>query len=190
MTRQLAFDLPSDVQLGAEDFFVSGANEQAYAMVRTPEAWPDGKLALVGPAGSGKSHLAGLFVSGSGALSMSASQITPDTPLPEVPCVIEDCEDLPRDGEEWLFHTHNHLRAKQLPLLFTAKTPPARWDIALPDLASRVNAATAVTIDDPDDPLLMAVLLKHFSDRQLAPTPDAVTYLGPWMQKPWPNKRR
>jgi len=177
MPDQLTFDLPADVRLGAEDFFVSAANEQAYALVRAPQAWPDGKLALVGPAGSGKTHLAGLFVSQTGAMRILGGDIRPDAPLPERPCVVEDCDQLPKACEEWLFHTHNHLRAAQLPLLLTAQTPPARWDIALPDLASRVTAATVVSIKDPDHPLLMAVLLKQFSDRQLAPTPDALTYL-------------
>jgi chromosomal replication initiation ATPase DnaA len=177
VARQLAFDLPADVRLGPEDFFVSQANEQAYAMVTTPAAWPDGKLALVGPAGSGKTHLSRLFVAMSGARVLNATDVQPDAELPDTPLVIENGETLPETCDEWLFHAHNHLRAHGLPLLLTGQTPPARWDITLPDLASRLSAATTATIHNPDDPLLMAVLLKHFADRQLAPAPDAVIYL-------------
>ena len=54
MARQLAFDLPANVRLEAQDFFVSSANELAYALLQTPSTWPDTKLALIGPAGSGK----------------------------------------------------------------------------------------------------------------------------------------
>ena len=82
MARQLAFDLPADVRLGPEDFFVSQANEQAYAMVTTPADWPDGKLALVGPAGSGKTHLSRLFVAMSGARVLNATDVHPDAELP------------------------------------------------------------------------------------------------------------
>ena len=64
-----------------------------------------------------------------------------------------------------------------MPLLLTGRSAPARWNIALPDLASRLSAATTAKIDDPDDPLLLAVLLKHFQDRQLMPAPDALSYL-------------
>ena len=177
MTRQLTFDLPANVRLGPEDFFVSDANEQAYAMVCTPQAWPDGKLALVGPAGSGKTHLARLFVATSGAQLIAARDIDPAAALPEHPMVVEDCTELAAPAEEWLFHTHNHLRAIGAPFLVTGVSAPARWDIALPDLASRLSAATTVTISNPDDPLLTAVLLKHFADRQLSPAPDAIAYL-------------
>lgn len=176
-TGQLAFELPATVRLGAEDFFVSTANEQAYALINAHEAWPDGKLALIGPAGSGKTHLARLFAAGTHARIMAADTITADDPLPDTALVVEDGEALPAQAEEWLFHAHNHLRAQGLPLLVTGQTPPARWTIALPDLASRLSAATIVTITDPEDALLMAVLLKHFQDRQLMPAPDALTYL-------------
>jgi chromosomal replication initiation ATPase DnaA len=177
MSRQLTFDLPATVRLAAEDFFVSNANEQAYSMICAPDAWPDGKLALVGPAGSGKTHLARVFAAAMGARVIKASGIASDAPMPDTPLVVEDGDGIAPSAYEWLFHAHNHLRANTMPLLLTGRTPPARWGITLPDLASRLSAATTITIDNPDDPLLMAVLLKHFSDRQLAPTPDAITYL-------------
>lgn len=177
MADQLAFDLPADVRLEAEDFFVSPANEHAYAMILTPAAWPNGKLALVGPPSSGKTHLARVFAQGTGARILSARHIDPASPLPDTALVLEHCDQLPTDAEEWLFHAHNHLAQAGLPLLVTGRTPPARWDIALPDLASRLSAATTVTIDTPDEALLTAVLLKQFADRQLVPAPDAVTYL-------------
>ena len=176
-TRQLAFDLPANVSLGAEDFFVSQANEQAFAMLRAPQTWPNGKLALVGPASSGKTHLARVFAAQSGATILNAPQADPNAPLPDGPLVVEDCDTLPEACEEWLFHTHNHLAQLGYSLLITGQTAPARWPITLPDLASRLTAATTVTITTPDAALLTAVLLKHFQDRQLAPTPDAVAYL-------------
>lgn len=177
MAQQLAFDLPADVRLGAENFFVSDANEQAFALVRAPIAWPEGKLALVGPAGSGKTHLAKLFAQETGAILTNARDISAASPLPNAPLVIEDGEALPPSCEEWVFHAHNHLRSANIPFLVTGRTAPARWGITLPDLASRLSAATTATIQNPDAPLLMAVLLKHFQDRQLAPHPDAMTYL-------------
>ena len=177
MIQQLAFDLPPNVRLEAQDFFVTSANEQAYAMVCAPQAWPDGKLALVGPVGSGKTHLARVFAAQTGARVILASDIAVDAPLPDTALVVEQGDTLAPSGEEWLFHAHNHLRAAGLPLLLTGQTAPARWNIALPDLASRLSATTTVTILDPDDDLLSVVLLKHFADRQLVPQPEVVTYL-------------
>ena len=50
-------------------------------------------------------------------------------------------------------------------------------DIALPDLASRMQATTVSHIDDPDDRLLGAVMMKLFQDRQIAPPPALIAYL-------------
>ena len=108
---------------------------------------------------------------------MNAATLDRDASLPDSALVIEDGEALPPQVEEWVFHAHNHLRATNRAFLVTGQTAPARWDIALPDLSSRLSAATTATISDPDDPLLMAVLLKHFQYRQLVPAPDAITYL-------------
>ena len=177
MARQLAFDLPAEVRLEARDFFVGPANEQAYAMVLSPESWPNGKLALVGPARSGKTHLARIFADATDAAMVRAGAIDPDADLPDTALVVEDGPDLQPHAEEWLFHAHNRLAQHGLPLLVTGRSAPARWPLTLPDLASRLSAATSVTIDQPDDALLTALLLKQFQDRQLTPAPDALTYL-------------
>ena len=59
----------------------------------------------------------------------------------------------------------------------TASRPPANWDIALDDLRSRLRAANAAGIGRPDDTLLAAVLIKHFSDRELRVAPELIVYL-------------
>ena len=148
MPQQLAFDLPPQVAWGPNDFFVSTANAQAYAMVSNPAGWPEGKLALIGPKGSGKSHLSRVFRHFTDALILEARDLPAD--LPRRAVVVENVDALPKQAEETLFHLHNHLRAARLPLLLTAATPPVRWTIALPDLASRMQAAPTAQIDDPD----------------------------------------
>lgn len=177
MAEQLTFDWPRHIAMGAETFFVSQANAEAYALVTAPAGWPDAKLAITGPPGAGKTHLARLFADQSGAAVQKAADIDPGASLPDGPLVIEDGEALPGAAQEWLFHVHNHLRARALPLLLTGQTPPNRWPITLPDLASRLSATTCMAISDPDDQLLDAVLMKQFQDRQIAPTPNAFALL-------------
>ena len=58
----------------------------------------------------------------------------------------------------------------------SARRPPARWPIALPDLASRLRAAPAAAIGPPDDALLAAVLVKHFADRQVRVAPGVIGF--------------
>jgi len=147
-------------------------------MVTNPDGWADGKLALIGPKGSGKSHLSRVFQHLTGATVWNAGDIGATLDLTSCQIVIADLEALQPQSEETLFHLHNHLRAQRLPLLLTATTPPSRWSIALPDLASRMQAAPTVHIADPDDRLLSAVLMKHFADRQLTPKPALISYLA------------
>lgn len=173
MPEQLSFDWPTRVSMGPETFFVSDANAEAYALVTAPATWPDGKLAVTGPRGAGKTHLARLFADQTGAVILPAADIAPAAPLPDGPLVIEDGDALPDAAQEWLFHAHNHLRTAGQPLLLTGVAPPSRWPLTLPDLASRLSATTCVAIADPDDRLLDAVLLKLFQDRQITPTPAA-----------------
>ncbi|MEJ6397688.1 chromosomal replication initiator DnaA [Yoonia sp. 208BN28-4] len=175
--RQLAFDFPPGIALGPDDFFVSEANRLAFAMLRTPGDWPEGKLVITGPIGCGKSHLARVFHLQTGARVIAASDLV-DGPPPDGPIVVEDMENLPAASETAMFHLHNHQRNIGQPLLMTSALPPARWPATLPDLVSRMQATTVAPIDDPDDALLTVVILKLFSDRQIVPPPNLAPYLA------------
>ena len=176
MARQLSFDLPTGVSLEASDFFVSDANAGAFAMLQDPAGWPQGKLILSGPEGSGKSHLARIVADRTGARIVAAGDV--DGLHPDGPLVVEDVDRLPRDREEALFHLHNHMVAHRLPLLLTARGLPGAWNVALPDLASRLAATVPVRIAAPDDRLLQALILKLFADRQILPPDGLVPYLA------------
>lgn len=178
MAEQLTFSWPAGIALTAGDFFVSEANAAAYVLVTHPDSWPERKLVLTGPAGSGKSHLARVFATQSGATIIPAADLSEEAIHPETPVVIEDIEDLSQAAETTLFHLHNHLAQARLPLLMTARTTPVHWKIALPDLASRMQATTPTSIGDPDDDLLTAVIMKLFADRQIMPAPKLPSYLA------------
>jgi chromosomal replication initiation ATPase DnaA len=189
MAMQLTFDWPTGVALGAEDFFVTDANRAAYTMIAAPEIWPQGKLVLTGPEGSGKSHLTRVFAGRHGAQILSA-EVLPAGLHPAGAIVVEDMDRLPQASEEAMFHLHNHLAAHRFPLLMTARSHPTRWSVALPDLASRMQATTPATITGPDDALLQAVLMKLFADRQILPPPGVATYLVPRIERSFANAQR
>jgi chromosomal replication initiation ATPase DnaA len=92
------------------------------------------------------------------------------------PVVIEDIDQGAFD-ENAAFHLLNLAREKRFSVLITARSQPGAWDIALPDLRSRLRSAALVTIEAPDEALLGAVLVKLFADRQLAVEPGVVAYL-------------
>lgn len=178
MSHQLSFDLPATAALGVADFFLSPSNRTAFRQVTDQAAWPQGKLALIGPTGSGKSHLAGIWQAQTGALLVAAADL-PGTPLPGPgrAVAVEDADRLPLAAEEALFHLHNHVLSTGGRLLLTGRTPPAEWRVALPDLASRLMATGLARIEAPDDALLSALLTKLFADRQLSPGPGLLPYL-------------
>ena len=178
MAEQLTFDLPAGVALTAGDFFVSEANAAAYVLVTHVDSWPERKLVLTGPEGAGKSHLARVFATNEDAIVIQADTLTGDMTRPKKPVVIENAEGLSASGETAMFHLHNHMRETGLPLLITARSAPSRWNIALPDLASRMQATTPTVIGDPDDDLLTAIIMKLFADRQIMPSPKLPSFLA------------
>lgn len=180
MIRQLAFDLPARETFRREDFFVSPANALALATLDGGD-WPGGKLMLVGPAGSGKTHLARMWATETAAPLVRATELeTADLHALAAGgrVVVEDAQAVAGTlgAEVALFHLHN-LVCPQGRLLMTARAPVRDWGLALPDLHSRLAAAPVALLALPDDALLSAVLIKLFADRQLAVPPALIPWL-------------
>lgn len=179
MAEQLAFDLPVREARGRTDFFVSPANATALAAIESWDTWPMGKLVLVGPLGSGKTHLAHVWAALTGGTIIDAAALN-KVKLPMLASggavCIEDA-DCPNVDEHLLLHLHNLLIEERGTVLFTAATPPRDWSFSLRDLQSRVVAAPVAVLAPPDDALLRAVLLKQFADRQLRVSPALVEWL-------------
>jgi chromosomal replication initiation ATPase DnaA len=189
--RQLALDLPVEERRGVEDFLVSSCNEEAYAIIESWPQWPDPMLRLIGPEGSGKTHLAAIWATRAHAWTIPASQITHDR-VPHLASagalVIEDADQQPRD-EAAMFHLVNLIRGRKGHLLITARTAPDSWGLATPDLLSRLRLSPAAEIGLPDDALLRAVLVKHFVDRQLVVDVGTVEALALRMERSFASAR-
>jgi chromosomal replication initiation ATPase DnaA len=168
--QQLSFDLPVRAAMGAADFVVSDCNRDAVAWLDRWPDWPGSILAIYGPAGCGKTHLAHVWQTRSDAQFLAAGL---SGGLPESNLVLDGA----RLPEEDLFHLINHIRAGKHSLLILDREAPARWTVRLRDLASRLSAIPAVGVEPPDDALLAALLVKHFSDRQIMIKADLIDYL-------------
>lgn len=188
--RQLALDLPHRPALGRDDLLVAPCNMAAVEWIDRWPDWPGPALALCGPSGSGKSHLAAVWQRRSEAFRVdpgAISAVVAEGDLPAVHLVIEDI--LSPDDEEALLHLYNLVAERGGTLLLTSTTPPARWPLDLPDLASRLKAVPVAEIGMPDDALLGALLIKMFADRQLRVAPDVIAFLLPRMERSFAEAR-
>jgi chromosomal replication initiation ATPase DnaA len=188
--RQLAFALPHAESFTRDDFLEGPANAAGLALVDRWPDWPNQTMFLVGPEGSGKSHLAAIWAEQSGARSTSAHALT----AAEVPgalatgaLVIEDLKAADID-ERALFHLLNLAREEDAFVLMTARTSPT--EVELRDLRSRLRAVPAVELLPPDDHLFRALIVKFCADRQLAVDETVVSYLTTRLERSYAAVRQ
>jgi chromosomal replication initiation ATPase DnaA len=182
--RQLPLELPHEAALSRDDYLVGGSNRAAFELLERWPDWPSPVVVLAGPVGAGKTHLVRAFQDETGAAVLPAAELTPhsvQTLVAAPACVIEDAH-LGIDNTA-LFHLLNAARQAGKTVLITSRTWPASWKISLPDLQSRLRAATPVEILEPDDDLLRRVLVKLFADRQIAVDQGVVDYLVVRMER-------
>ncbi len=143
-------------------FLVSTSNAEAVKHLEHSATWPVRISVLVGPPQSGKTLLGTLFAEATGG---------------EIIDTVHDADD------DVLFHAWNRAQEKQRPLLMIANSPPSDWNVALPDLKSRLAAAPVVTISDPDDGLAAALIERLFADRGTRIADDLPAYLVPRIER-------
>jgi chromosomal replication initiation ATPase DnaA len=177
-----------------DDFVVADGNREALAWIDRWPDWPAPALALAGPAGCGKTHLGRIWAARAEAALLDGADLEgksvadlSDLAQASPAILIDHAERAP---ERALFHLYNLLRERRGHLLLISQDPPARWQIALPDLASRLRAAPAVAVEAPDDELLGSIILKQLADRQLHAGAGVVQYLVSRMERSTDAARR
>jgi chromosomal replication initiation ATPase DnaA len=184
-TDQLTLDLPHRAALGAHDFLIGACNRAAADMIDLWPDWPQASVAVVAPAHAGKTHLASVWRLKSGAARLEAKALREaDVPAATAhgAVLVEDLHAGIAD-QRALFHLLNQVSEHKLSMLLTSRVPPGELPASLPDLRSRLRALPMVTIDPPDETLLKAVLVKHFTDRQLSVEPGVIAYIALRMER-------
>lgn len=178
--RQLVLDLPIEEALDIENFLVSASNRAAVDLI---ERWPDWQhwaAVVTGPEGSGKSHLAAVWMHRSGAIAtagrnldealVAAFEATPTLLIEDIDRGIAD--------ERIFFHLLNLARERKGSILVTSRAAPGDLAVTLPDLRSRLRALPVAAIAAPDENLIKSVLVKRFADRQISIEPHVVGYIA------------
>lgn len=178
---QIPLDLPTTPSLDREDLVVGEANLLAVGAIDTWPDWPHPVVVVVGPPGSGKTHLASAWAERADADRFSAASRRPASASPFAVLV----EDIDRGGydEGGLFSLLNAARLGEGSVLVTSRVLPSAMAIELPDLRSRLRAATVVELRAPDEALLGGVIVKLASDRQIGIDPRLVAYAVARMER-------
>ena len=190
--RQLALALPHAESVSRDNFLEGPTNEAGLALIDSWPDWPNRIMLLVGPEGSGKSHLAEIWAEQAGARSTSVHALTAAAvpgALATGALVVEDLKPSGFD-ERALFHLLNLAREEQAFVLVTARMPPSAIEIELRDLRSRLRAVPVVSLLPPDDQLFRALIVKFCADRQLAVDESVVSYLANRIERSFVALRR
>lgn len=184
MSTQFKLPLASPLTYAREDFAVSPSNAAAVARLDAWPDWAEGRLALVGPAGCGKSHLARSWAAATGAVVIEAADpAAAPVALADLrgrAVLIEDADrrsDSVHFNDEALFHILNMAGVDGGTVLLTGRSPPVGWATSVADLRSRLNALSVAAIDEPDDAVLKAVLKRAFAAAWWNPDADLYPYL-------------
>jgi hypothetical protein len=152
------FALPLDWPQGSDEsrFIVSSANEAAFHHFRRWSAWPVKATILTGPRRSGRSLLARSFVARVGGRLFDPAE---------------------EHEEEELFHAWNQAQESGRPLVLVADRAPPQWEIALPDLRTRLAVTPVARIEQPDDALFASLIRRLFADRGLHLPDESLRYV-------------
>ncbi|HVF37693.1 MAG TPA: DnaA/Hda family protein [Sphingomicrobium sp.] len=151
--------LPLDWPQARDDsrFILSEANREAYEHFRAWSLWPVKASILTGPPRSGRSLLARAFIERVHGRLFDRAE---------------------RHNEADIFHAWNAAQDDGRPLVMVVDQPPPQWEVALPDLRTRLAVTPVVHLQQPDDALFQSLIRLLFADRGLHIPEDALTFIS------------
>jgi len=166
--NQLLLQFNYNQNFNYDDFFVSKSNFFAFQLINKWPRWEKNILNIHGEKFCGKTHLANIFYNKNKGIKIYENQINN-----EIFKKLKLYENIIIDGfknetdEKLLYSLFNLVDSDNKFLLVNSITPINEIEFNLKDLRSRSKNCLFAKIDNPDDELMFAIILKNFSDRQI-----------------------
>jgi chromosomal replication initiation ATPase DnaA len=166
--NQLLLDFDYEQNFRDDDFYVGKSNFYPFELINKWPKWEKNFLNISGEKFSGKTHLANIFLKKFKGIRVESSLLNDENLKSIKPYQNIVLEDLNLDVNEKLIYTlFNIVDQDNKFLIITSLEPVAEIDFRLKDLISRTKNCLLAKIENPDDELMFALILKNLSDRQI-----------------------
>ena len=176
--NQTLLEFNLDQNFAYDDFFVSKCNYFAFSFIESWPKWEKNILNIHGEKYSGKSHMSEIFKKKYKAIVIKDEEINDDL-LNKMRfhenIIIDNLDDIV--NEEMFYSIFNFVEQFNKYLIINSTKPINLNNYKLPDLKSRLKNCIIAKIDKPDDDMIFALILKHFSDRQIKIEKKIIEYI-------------
>ena len=166
--NQLLLDFDYKQNFTDDDFYVGKSNYYTFELINKWPKWEKNILNISGERYSGKTHLVNIFLKKFNGIKIESNSLN-DENLKKIKSfqniVLEDlCLDV---NEKLIYSLFNMVDQDEKFLIITSSKPITEIEFRLEDLKSRTKNCLLAKIDNPDDDLMFALILKNLSDRQI-----------------------
>ena len=166
--NQLLLDFDYEQNFKDDDFYVGKSNFYPFELINNWPKWEKNFLNISGEKFSGKTHLINIFLKKFDGISINSGLLTDENLKMIKPYQNVILEDLDLNvNEKLIYSLFNIIDQDNKFLIITSLEPLAEIDFRLEDLKSRTKNCLLAKIENPDDDLMFALILKNLSDRQI-----------------------
>ena len=176
--NQLLLKFNQKQNFNYEDFFVSKSNYFAFALIEKWPKWEKNIVNIYGEKSSGKTHLANIFYKKNKTIKITEDQLN-DEIIKKLKVyeniILEDFKN--KTDERLLYSLFNLVNNDNKYLLINSLKPISEMNFLLDDLKSRSKNCLFAKIENPDDDLMFAIIVKSFSDKQITVDKKLINFI-------------
>ena len=176
--NQLLLNFKQNQNFNYNDFYVSKSNYYAFQLIEKWPKWEKNILNICGEKYSGKTHLSNIFLNKNGGIKVEEREINDEVykKFKLYENIIIDNYDNKVD-EKLVYSIFNLVDQDNKYLIINSKNPINRIEFKLNDLKSRSKNCLFAKIENPDDDLMFAIIVKSFSDKQITVDKKLINFI-------------